>query len=489
MFRGKNIKVTLVELPPTQYGKIDGEPSRDVYSLFRLPARALHYLEAVLREEGIADVEVINPIYHGIKRRLSERNWRRIISSDILGVSAITRTSPQSLELGKKYKEANPAGNFWIGGSDAKFRATEYAEAGADVVFKGESEETLREVARAMQDSGDLLGVKGITFRNGNNIIDNDVDNGRKLMDSEQLSKIHPIYDEKTREGVYAAAIETSRGCPHKCGFCSVSKNYGRRYRRKSIEFGVQELRNIADMGKVLFFVDDNFGGNPNQTEAFLEQMIAEKIRRKGSIQVCVSAKAAKHVEMLELMRKAGIDTIYVGFESVDNASLMDIDKASNAEENREAVRVFREYGFWVHGMLTPNPNTDTHESLSEMLNWAKQSLDSVQFFPLTPFPGTDLWRQIEIENRFLTRDYSLFDAQHVVVMPRNLTPFQMQKKVYDMYEEFYSLKESVRRLARAPRIKPALGTLLYTSFLGGIKKVLYDKHSLEHLEFLRSLG
>ena len=242
-------------------------------------------------------------------------------------------------------------------------------------------------------------------------------------------------------------------------------------------------------MGKVLFFTDDNFAGNPRHTKEFLEEMIAQGLGDMGkSVQVQITAKAYKKPELLELLRKAGVDTLYVGFESVNDASLEEANKASNANENREAVKTFRNYGFWIHGMLTPGFDSDTPEVLDDMLEWAKKSLDSVQFFPISPLVGTKFHQKMESEGRILTRDYSLYDGQHVLIRPKNFSPYDLQKRIYNMYHEFYSFSESVRRVGRSQKIKPALLIMAYTLF-GGIGRILNEKQNMQHLEFLKSVS
>ncbi len=485
----KSSSITLVELPATQFGRLDGEPSRDVYSLFGLPARGLHQIAGVLEQEGFTDVQVINPIYHGRNRRLTPENWERITHSDVLGGSAITRTSPQTLELGARYKVANPKGMFWLGGSDSKFRAKEYVEKGADIVFKGEAEETLREVVHVLQDSGDLQRVRGIAFRNGGGTVEN-LD--RDFMTPEQLARVHPIYDAQTIKGVKAGVVETARGCPYDCNFCSVTQNYGSTYRVKPIDYSVEEFRRALQANKIVFATADNFAGKMDYTKQLLEAILQEgSIRKDASLQMQITAGATKDHRFLELARKVGFNTTHVGLEAISDASLKAVGKAANSKMNQEAVRTLREFGFWVHGMFTPWTEEDNFESTRELLEWAKENVDSAQFFPVTPLPGTPLDKRVREEERILTNDFSLYDCQHVVYRRKTdkITPYQMQLQVYKMYEEFYSAKECTRRLARAPKgRKGAASVITAYALLGGFKQVLYDEQSLQHLEFLRSL-
>lgn len=129
--------ITLVELPATQFGKLDSPVAYDFYSMFKLPPRALPTLAAILRQEGFENVEMISPIFHGKNWRLNQKNYSRMHSSDFLGISTIARTALQSMELAKDYKLHKPDGICGVGGMDASYRVKDYLERKAvDIVFR-----------------------------------------------------------------------------------------------------------------------------------------------------------------------------------------------------------------------------------------------------------------------------------------------------------------------------------------------------------------
>jgi hypothetical protein len=117
------------------------------------------------------------------------------------------------------------------------------------------------------------------------------------------------------------------------------------------------------------------------------------------------------------------------------------------------------------------------------------KNLQSVQLFSITPLPGTRIHKQLQEQGRILTTDFSLYDAQNVVVRPKNLTPYELQKEIHRMYGDFYSPMKILRRFPKSPKQRSTLSLFAYLHLLGGKKDMLYSPQVLEHLEFLKSVS
>jgi radical SAM superfamily enzyme YgiQ (UPF0313 family) len=482
----KQSPVTLVELPATQFGVLNGEVSFNEFSKSRMPSRAIHVLEGILRADGWENVQSINS-YHGKNGKLTSENFRRILSSDIVLASYLTSTFYQTNKLFELYKLNNPEGIAIAGGFDANFR-TKAALENADIVVKQEGEKTLVELMNRLttKDYGNLEDIDGIALKKGKEII---TTNPRKLLTSEELSQLpHPYYDEVTKRRVLGGVIETSRGCPRNCDFCTVTRFYGRKYRTKSIDYVIEELKRTQDLGKFIFYTDDNFIGSPNKTISLLEAIADEGLNKKfGMVQTTI--KLADNPKLMEAMKKAGINFLCIGIESINDDSLDSLGKGHTAEQNKRAIEIFGEYGFWRHAMIIFGLDGDTKEVYKETLSWMKKNSESMQFFAIVPGEGTPFHSKMQEENRILSEDWFLYDGHHVLLRPKNFTPYELQNMVIDAYNDYYSLKNNLKRLRISPDKTLTLGLMAYTTLFGGVSKVANSPQMKNHIEFLKSMS
>ncbi len=479
-------KITLVELPATSFGKLNAPKVKDVYTKALLPARANPLLQAILLQKGYEDVESIDPNLNK-KKKLTEMNLERIVASDYLLLSAITRTIPQTKELAEIYKKANPNGKIIVGGPHTTFTPEETLE-WADIVVRHEGDKTLVELLEKLEKKESLENVKGISYKVNGEVINNEC---RELLSEEELSDSpapdYSIYPKKT-----TGIINTSRGCPYACNFCCVTQLYGNKYRRKSNKKILEELNLIRTHSHSVFFSDDNFAANKSATKELLREIIkSEKNKKSYSCQLSVNSAFTSpqtneiDTEFIELLNKAGFFSVYLGIESINEKTLKSYNKPSTAERNKIAVKAFRNAKLWTHGMMIIGGDEDTNESLDEELKWAKQNLDSVQFFAPVPLPKTRFTEEMDKQGRILTKDYFLYDGIHVIVEPKNFSPYELQLKLMDMHKQFYTVKQgSFINKSSHPWFKRAIHAYA--------KKIIWDiEHEPQtkaHFEMLRRL-
>jgi anaerobic magnesium-protoporphyrin IX monomethyl ester cyclase len=480
----KNALVTLIELPPTLFGNLNGDVSFDIFSQSKMPARAIHVLEGVLRHDGWTNTKSINPIFNEERGKLTAEDFKRVFNSDFLLISSITRTSPQSQELARMYKLNNPGGIVIAGGPDPTFRLEDWLNY-VDVIVIGEGEKTLIELMNQLiEDPKRLEDICGLAFKREEKMI---VTKPRELLTSEELSQLpHPFYDEDIRDKISSGVIETSRGCPNNCNFCTVTKVYGRQYRGKSIDYILEELKRTKDIGNYLFFSDDNLIALPGKSLELLDAIAKNNLNKKYS-GAQTTIRIADKPELMKALKKAKINALCIGIESINDETLKDLGKPYTAEQNKKAIKIIKKEGFWIHGMMMTGGDGDTKESLKETLKWAKENLDSVQFFSPIPIPGTPLYDRMEEQGRILTKEWYLYDGSNVIIRPKNFTPYELQKTINGMYEDFYSFRNGLKRLRNSKNKALSLGILTYAHLKG--KKMIYNPQSELHLEFLKAVS
>ena len=185
----------------------------------------------------------------------------------------------------------------------------------------------------------------------------------------------------------------TSWGCPFACNFCSVTAMFGRKYRFRSAENVVAEIKEKKP--KKIFFYDDNFAADKKRLKKLLRLMIDEGIKVPWGAQVRTDVVRDK--ELLELMRASGADFVALGLESVNQDTLDDFEKSQTVEDIEHAIKVLHDYGVRSHGMFVLGADSDTPSSVRDTVDFAlKNHIDTVMLNILTPLPGTQQFSDLD---------------------------------------------------------------------------------------------
>ncbi len=171
--------------------------------------------------------------------------------------------------------------------------------------------------------------------------------------------------------------------------------------------------------------------------------MIGAGVTPRWSAQV--HTDCARHTGLLPLMRRAGCNTGYVGFESINPEALRLYDKAQTIAAMERAVGAIQEAGICVHGMFVFGSDADTEETIRETAGWAKtRGLDTVQFLILTRLPGTRVYENLQRTGRLHTGDWPLYDTHHVVFRPSKMSAYALQMETLRAQGSFYSVGRSL---------------------------------------------
>jgi len=421
-------KITLIEPQP---------PGYHVYSRFALPRLGLPILGAMLKRRGI-DVSIYCQDFYPL-------DFDDILSSDLVGISTTTSTAPEGYRIAERVREAGIP--VVLGGSHVTFMPEEALEH-ADYCVRGEGEYTFSELIDAIDSGSGFSAIKGLSYKVGDEIRHNP---NRELVQDLDALPFPDLSLIKGREKIRINPVSTSRGCPFGCNFCSVTRMFGRGYRERSVKNVIEELKQIEQ--GMIFFYDDNFTANRKRTKRLLQAMIDNGINTNWSAQV--RADVVKDRELLALMKRAGCYVLYIGFESVNPETLEEYNKGQSVEEMAEAIKVLHEYGIMVHGMFVLGSDHDDVASVRQTVDFAiKHQIDTLQFMILTPLPGTPYYNELEKQGRLLTREWHLYDGQHVAYQPIKMSPYELQREMFMAMKRFYSLRECVKMLVGFDFIK-----------------------------------
>lgn len=365
-----------------------------------------------------------------------------VFSADIVGVSAITSTSPPSYALAERVRAAGIP--VVLGGTHTSFLPEEGLQH-ADYVIRGEGEAPFVELLEGIQGGRDLATIRNLSYWRDGRMVHNP--ERTKIRDLD----VNPIADFRLVHGWKPGgivSIATSRGCPFSCTFCSVPGMYGHVFRTHSVERVLAELRQHK-AASYIFFADDIFTANKRRTKELLSRMIAEGLTPEWGAQV--RTETVDDSEMLALMRQSNCFNVYVGFESINPRTLKLFQKKQDLDKIERSIERFHAHGIKIHGMFVIGSDEDDLETLDATSAFAKaRKLESVQFMILTPTPGSPDWDQLYASghNELLTRDWSLYDGHHVVHQPRKMSPYELQVGAMRAMRRFYSWGNILRSLA-----------------------------------------
>jgi len=235
--------------------------------------------------------------------------------------------------------------------------------------------------------------------------------------------------------------IETTRGCPHNCEFCSVTNSFGGKFRNRPVDEVEKEIQNLKPFEGMfvlkngVFFVDDNIISNRVHAKELLNRIIPYNLKWTGQ----ASVNIAKNDEILELCKKSGCIGLIVGFESLSQGNLANMGKTFNTPDNYiDVIKKLHDYGIGVTGAFVFGFDHDDESVFDRTIEFViKAKLDVCYFSILTPYPGTRVYSQMLQEGRIIDHDWSNYNTNSVVFMPKLMKP----EKLYDGFH--YALKES----------------------------------------------
>lgn len=348
--------------------------------------------------------------------------------------------------------------------------ADSYRELGVPVVLGGYHPSALPEEAKQHADSV-VVGEAEVLWPK----LLEDLERGslkpfykqESFVDPSQIPGARRDLDKKIYQKL-PGALQTSRGCPYRCKFCSISNIIeGCQLRPRPVEDIIEEIKNIES--EYLFFSDASLTINPPHTKRVFKKLaeLDKKFLTYGNISGLV-----KDEELLRLARDAGCVAWYVGFESVSQATINGIGKSSNkVEEYYNSVKKVHDYGMAIMGSFIFGFDTDTpdiFDMTSEVIN--SYNIDSADFNILVPFPGTPLFDEFDRDGRIFTKNWSKYTGEQLVFTPKNMSEKEMIDGVNKVTRRYYSFSNFFNRSAQNVRLG------FYSSFQFLWRYLAYNK-------------
>lgn len=370
---------------------------------FRLPQLSLGIIGALTP----SDVSVCY-----IDENVEEINFDD--GADLVGITAMTPTAPRAYRI-----------------------ATEFRKRGAKVIMGGIHPSVLPDEALHYCDSVVIGEVESVWQEVIQDFQNNELKpryQAKGLVDSRDI----PLPRRNLFEGkgyLVTSVLQTTRGCPYDCTFCSANLFSGRTFRTRPVELVVKEIE--TSNAKFVGFLDDNIVGNRRYAKELFQALIPLKIKWLGQ----ASLTLADDDELLVLAEKSGCKGVFIGLESVTPDGLSEVNKIyQKADLMSEKIKKIHNQGILIEGSFILGLDSDDLSVFERTLEFAKANkLAVASFGVLTPYPGTVLQKRLQEENRIISYDWRLYTCGRTVFKPKQMTVEQLQEGLDWCWYQFYS--------------------------------------------------
>ncbi|MBD3413452.1 MAG: radical SAM protein [Candidatus Aminicenantes bacterium] len=254
------------------------------------------------------------------------------------------------------------------------------------------------------------------------------------------------LYPKTSLKGYTPSAfgVETSRGCPFNCDFCSVGLIMGHQYRLRPVDEVIEEIK--TNRSSNIFFVDDNLALNRRKAKELFSRMIPLKRRWVGEGGVSL----AEDTELLRLMKRSGCQALLIGFESVQKQTQQSMLKTRKLKiDYTEAMKRFHGEGISILGAFVFGFDHENKDIFEQTYNFAaKNCIELAQLRPVVPFPGTQLYQRLREEKRLFSAQWWLEEGRPRVPLfrPQNMTEEEFADGMRQLGKHFYSYGSIIRR-------------------------------------------
>ncbi len=364
-----------------------------------------------------------------VDENVSDRAHAARADVDAVGIGAMTPQAPRAYRIADAYRAL---GVPVILGGIHPSAVPEEAAKHASIVCRGDAEATL---PRALRD---LSAGRARDRYDWTEAPDTPIATPRKdLLDPREYLVFNPI--------------QTTRGCPHGCRFCTTPAVFGRRFRQRAIGDIVAEMAEAHERfrTRVFIFSDDNVAGNQAWALELFERLKPLKLRWASQCDALI----ADNDRLLAAMRDSGCTGLILGLESPRQQALSESGKRYvRAETYARRIRKIRSYGISIWGSFIFGFDGDGWRDCMAAVRFAQRTdLCMSCYILLTPYPGTPIHHQLHREGRLLTTDWEKYNGATAVFRPARMTVDQLRHAQMAAFCEFYRPRSALKRLKALP--------------------------------------
>lgn len=423
----------------------------------------LEYTAANILNHEVQILDLI--VEKGLKKRLEQ------FKPDIVGSSCYITGVNEVIKIMRQTKLWNPNCITVAGGVHAAQVPEDFSDASVDIIVRGDGTTLMPEIINAIENNLSIYEIKGLAIPVKDGVVE--LTGERAYMPAadslpfprrDLVAHLQKHYYYLMHKPV--ATIKTAWGCWYKCNFCYTWEITGGMQYFRSPESIVAEIEQIKS--KDIYIVDDIFLIKPTRL-ARIAELLKEKNIHKNFLVYARADFIAEHEEIIKEWASLGLSAVFIGLEASTNTELDSMNKESSVDYNERAIEMLRKYKVDTYGSLIPNPDytPDDWERLWQFIE--KNGLYYLNISPLTPLPGTSIWKEFKNKITVPREAHGLWDLSHVL-LPTKMPVKEYYRSLLRLYAKTALNFKRAKRLTQ--RTLPSVWSLSYMRMLLGAMKI-----------------
>ncbi len=374
----------------------------------------------------------------------------RAFEPELVGVTGYTQDAAEMLRIARIVKKVSPETFMIVGGHHATMCPADFNVPDVNAIVMGDGERAIRNLVYKLERHEALDQVAGLYVRSNGTWHSTGDEDAVDSLDETPFPNRDLV--QPYRAGYYfwfwdsPVLVETARGCPFRCNYCSVWTFNRGSSRFRSAEGVLQEVRQLPEGTEGVFFADDHFLQHIPRAVKLAALLKESKIKLRYSFQTR-SDSVVRRPDVIEAWAEVGLLTAFLGIEAIRQEELDAMHKSNSVRVNNEAVRILQANGVHIWGAFIVDPQWEV-DDFSRLIDFVKAShIDFPQFTIMTPLPGTEIFPRMR--TAITDTRHHLYDVLHAVV-PTKLPLEKFYEQMARLYREATVPPADLLRLVRS---------------------------------------